>query len=407
MEVLHRRCAGLDVHKQTVVACVRVQRGSINLETKSFGATVSELSRLSEWLKECKCTHVAMEATGVYWKPVWHMLEDDFELILANAREVKNLPGRKTDVRDAEWLSELLAHGLIRASFVPPRPIAQLRDLTRTRKQLVRQVVQHTHRIAKALEAANIRLNTVLTDILGTTGRAMLDALARGETDPERLLQYKQRGVKASDQEFVEALRGKLQDHHRFLIRLHLGQIDATRADIEHIDQQIEEALDPFRDKVKRLIQIPGVSDVLAGTIIAEIGVDMTRFPTAAHVRSWAGLCPRNDSTGGKKRSTRTLKGNTWLKTQLVQAATAVVRAKNTYFQAQYFRIRARRGHKKAVVAVAASILTAAYHILRDDVDFAELGPEHLQRRNPEKAARSLVRRLKSLGFKVTVEPAA
>ena len=407
MDVLHRRCAGLDVHKRTVVACVRVNGKRVAHVTESFGTTVSELYRLSEWLKASSCTHVAMEATGVYWKPVWYVLEDDFELMLANAREVKNIPGRKTDVRDAEWLSELLAHGLIRASFVPPRPIAKLRDLTRTRKQLVRQVVQHTHRIAKALEAANIRLSSVLSDILGKTGRAILDALARGETDPKLLLQHRQRGVKASDQEFVEALRGKLEDHHRFLIGMHLGQIDATEADIEHIDQQIQEALEPFRDKVSRLTQIPGVSGILASTIIAEIGVDMTRFSTAGHVRSWAGLCPRNDSSAGKRRSTRTLKGNTWLKTQLVQAATSTVRAKNTYFQAQYFRIRARRGHKKAVVAVAASILTAAYHILRDDVDFAELGAHHFQRRDTDAAARRLVRRLKGLGYKVSVEPAA
>jgi len=408
MKVLHRRCAGLDVHKDSVVACARIASGNkVFQESRTFGTTVSELMALQAWLTEHGCTHVVMEATGVYWKPVWHVLEGSFELLLANAAHVKNVPGRKTDVKDAEWLSDLLAHGLVRSSFVPPPVIQELRDLTRTRKQLVREVVQHTQRIQKVLETANIKLTSVISDVLGRTGRAVLEALADGEADPNVLVALKHPRVKATDEEFVEALRGAATDHHRFLVRLHLDQIDALHAAIERLDAQLEVVLEPFRDHVRRLTTMPGISDTMAHAIVAEIGFDMSRFATAAHLISWAGLCPRNDESAGKRRSTRLRKSNVWLKSQLVQAAWAAVKKKDSYLRAQYWRLRARRGPKKAIVAVAASMLTAAYHILRDGVAYADLGADHFDRRNKAHNVKHLVRRLEGMGFAVTITPAA
>ena len=408
MKLMHARCAGLDVHKDTVVACVRLAQGrKAEQVTRTFGTTVSQLLALSGWLAESGCTHVAMEATGVYWKPVWHVLEGGFELVLANASHVKNVPGRKTDVKDAEWLADLLAHGLVRSSFVPPRPVQELRDLTRTRKQLVREVVQHTQRIQKTLESANIKLASVISNVLGVTGRAVLEALSAGEDDPDTLLAFKHPRIESSDEDFVDALRGAMTAHHRFLIRLHLDQIDALQASIAKLDVQLEDVLEPFRDRVRLLTTIPGISDVVAQVVVAEIGLDMSRFPSSGHLLSWAGLCPRSDESAGKRRSTHLRKGNTWLKSHLVQAAWAAVRKKDSYLKAQYLRLRARRGPKKAIVAVAASMLTAAYHILRDGVEYADLGPAHFDRLRGKRAAQSLVRRLRSMGYDVSIQPAA
>src|SRR6185295_8648095 len=321
MEVLHPRCAGLDVHKDMVMACLRNAEGNrVKQEVRSFGTTTSGLLELAEWLAEAGCTHVAMEATGVYWKPVWHVLEGSCELLLANAQHVRNVPGRKSDVNDAMWLADLLAHGLIRGSFVPPTPVQEMRDLTRTRKQLVREVAQHTQRIQKTLEDANVKLSSVISSIVGLSGRTILDALIAGENDPAKLASLAHPGIKASAQELAEALRGKVTPHHRFMLKLHLEQIDSLQKAVRDLEARMGDALEPFREQVTRLTTIPGVSDVVAQVIASEVGLDMTRFPTAGHLISWAGLCPRLDESAGKRRSTRVRKGAPWLKTTLVTA---------------------------------------------------------------------------------------
>jgi transposase len=408
MELLHARCAGLDVHRQTVVACVRLAiNAELVREVRTFATTTSGLLELSDWLQAHGCTHVAMESTGVYWKPVWHVLESSFELVLANARHIRSVPGRKTDVNDATWIAELLAHGLIRGSFVPPTPVQELRDLTRTRKQLVREIAQHTQRIQKTLEDANLKLTGVLSDILGTSGRAILEALIAGETDPEQLAALRRGPVKASRAEFVEALRGRVRDHHRFLLQLHLGQIDALRTAIGQLDERLGDALRPFRELAELLTTIPGVSDIVAQVILAEIGPDMTRFPTAAHLISWAGLCPQSDESAGKRRSTRLRKGAPWLKTTLVQAAWAAVRTKNSYSRAQFLRLKTRRGPMKAVVAVAASMLTAAYHMLLRRSPYRDLTAAHFDRLDRSRISLRLVQRLRQLGFDVQLRPHA
>jgi len=404
MEVLYPRCAGLDVHKATVVAAVRlVAGGKVVREVRTFATTTASLLELAEWLAESGCTHVVMEATGVYWRPVWHILaEHGFALVLANAAQVKNVPGRKTDVGDATWLAELLAHGLVRASFVPDGPTAELRSLLRTRKQLVRERASHVLRLQKTLEDANIKLDGVLADLLGKSGRAMLEALVAGETDPGRLAALAHPRLAATPERLREALRGRATRHHRFLLRLHLDQVDAA---VERVDREVEERLAPFRAAVDLLTSIPGVGALAARVIVAEIGLDMGRFPTAGHLVSWAGLCPRSDESAGKRRSTRLRKGAPWLKTTLVQCAWAASRKRASYLQAQYHRLRARRGPKKAVCAVAASILTAAYHMLKDGTVYADLGPDHFDRRAKEVQARRLVRRLADLGYAVELAP--
>jgi transposase len=409
MEALHQRCAGLDVHKKTVVASVRLAEGSkVVTEVKTFATTTSGLLSLSDWLSGNGCTHVAMEATGVYWKPVWHVLSDgQMELILANAAHVKNVPGRKTDVSDATWLAELLAHGLIRASFVPDGQTQELRVLLRTRKQLVREQTRHTQRIHKTLEDANIKIESELSDMLGKSGRAMLNAIIAGETDPARLAGLAHPGVKSPQAKLQEALRGRVTAHHRFLLKLHLGQIDQLDAAISTIDSEIEANLAPFRTAVELVSTIPGVGPLGAQVIVSEIGTDMSRFPNAGHLLSWAGLCPRNDESAGKRRSTRLRKGAPWLKTMLVQCAWAAKRKKASYLQAQFLRLRSRRGPQKAICAVAASILTAVYHMLKDGTPYEDLGPDHFVRRSKTTQTQRLVRRLEHLGYTVDIKPLA
>jgi transposase len=407
MEVLYPRCAGLDVHKDTVVASARIASGrDVTVEVQTFPTTTAGLLALSAWLAERGCTHVAMEATGVYWKPVWHILADgDLTLVLANAAHVKNVPGRKTDVADATWLAELLAHGLVRASFVPDAPTQALRALLRTRKQLVREQASHVQRLQKTLEDGNIKLGSVLASIVGTSGRAILEALIAGETEPATLAALAHRRIKAPREKLEEALRGRITAHHRFLLRLHLRQVDALDAAIGDIDREVEADLEPFRAAVRLLSSIPGVGTLGAEVIVAEIGTDMSRFPTAGHLLSWAGLCPRNDESAGKRRSTRLRKGAPWLKATLVQCAWAATHKKASHLQAQFQRLRARRGPKKAICAVAASILTAAYHMLRDGTFYQDLGPDHLgHRRHGDRTAR-LIKQLTALGY--TVQPPA
>ena len=407
MEVLYPHCAGLDVHKETVVACVRhMVDGTIKREVRTFKTTTKELLALSEWLAAEGCTHIAMEATGVYWKPVWHILSDgDFSLVLANAAHVKNVPGRKTDVNDATWLADLLAHGLIRGSFVPDRQTQEMRDLLRTRKQLVREASRHVQRLQKTLEDANIKLDSVIFDVMGLSGRRMIEALIAGQSDPEQLAQLAHRRIKATPEELCEALRGRVTRLHRFLLSLHLQQIDAIDAAIEAIDQEVDAHVEPFRTTVHLLTTIPGVDQLSACVILAEIGRDMSRFPTAGHLISWAGLCPRNDESAGKRRSTRMRKGAAWLKTTLVQCAAAAARRKASYLQAQFHRLRARRGAKKALGGVAASIMTAAYEMLKSGALYEDLGCKHFDERARGKQIHRLVSRLQNLGFAVQITP--
>ncbi len=407
MEILYPRCAGLDVHKDSVVARVRCVSAPQADETQSFATTTGALIELQEWLSGYAVTHVAMEATGVYWKPVWHLLEEHFELVLANAQHIKNVPGRKTDVNDAAWIADLLAHGLIRSSFVPPLPIQELRDLTRTRKQLVREISQHTLRIQKTLEDANLKLSSVLSSVIGASGRAILQALIAGQSDPERLADLAQGTARHKRAALIAALHGRITPHHRRLLRLHLDLIAALEAALAELDRDVGKLLAPIRTSARLLTTMPGVSELTAQVVLAEIGADMARFPTPAHLLSWATMCPRNDESAGKRRSTRTRKGSPWLKTALVTAAWAAVRVKNSYLQAQFLRLRARRGAKKAILAVAASMLTAIWHMLKNNVEYQDLGADHFSRRDRTKAIRRLVRRLNDLGCDVQLTPQA
>jgi len=402
MELLHPHCAGLDLHKETVVACIRHMVDSkVTTDVKTFKTTTQELMELSDWLSSQGVTHIAMEATGVYWKPVWHILSDgDFSLVLANAAHVKNVPGRKTDVNDATWLADLMAHGLIRASFVPEEPTQQMRDLLRTRKQFVRS---HTQRLQKTLEDANIKLDSVISDIVGLSGRRMIEALIAGETAPAALAALAHGRIRATAVDLEAALRGRVTPHHRFMLQLHLDHLDAVNLAIARIDKEVESSIEPFRVVTEMLTTIPGVSSLAAEVIVSEIGIDMSRFKTDGHLISWAGLCPKNDESAGKRRSTRMKKGAPWLKTMLIQCAWAASRAKGSYLQAQYLRIRAKRGSKKAIGAVAASMLTAAYHMLKDGTLYQDLGANHFNNQDKAKQALRLVNRLQSLGFAVQI----
>ena len=334
-----------------------------------------------------------MEATGVYWKPVWHVLEAHVTLVLANAMHIRNVPGRKSDMNDATWIADLLAHGLIRSSFVPPAPIQALRDLTRTRKQLVGEIARHTLRIQKTLEDANLKLTQVMSDILGTSGRAVLQALLAGEIEPEKLADLTRGRLKAPRAALVDALHGRITDHHRFMIQLHLTQIDGLETALAAIDARLGDALEPFRAAVSLLKTMPGISDTTARVLIAEIGTDMTRFPSVGHLISWAGLCPRLDESAGKRRSTRTRQTARWLKPMLVNAAWAATRKKQGYLPAQFLRIKSRRGAKKAILAVANSMLTAAYHMLRDGVEYHDLGHDHFAQRDKDRITKRLLQR--------------
>ena len=407
MEVLYPRCAGLDVHAGSVTACARVASGpQITYEHRTVPTTTRGLLELDEWLTGHGCTHVAMEATGVYWKPVWHVLEAHFTLVLANAMHIRNVPGRKSDMNDATWIADLLAHGLIRSSFVPPAPIQELRDLTRTRRQLVHEIARHVLRVQKTLEDANLKLTQVISDIVGVSGRAILNALVAGETDPDRLVDLTRGRLKASRAELLDALHGRVTDHHRFMIKLHLSQIDALETAVATIEARIGDALGPFRAAVSLLTTMPGLSETTARVLIAEIGTDMSRFPSVGHLISWAGLCPRLDESAGKRRSTRTRQTTPWLKPTLINAAWAATRKKDSYLRAQVLRIKSRRGAKIAILAVASSMLTAVYFMLRDGVEYHDLGAHYFEHRNKEQLTKRLLQRLRDLGVAVEVKAA-
>jgi transposase len=408
METLHRRCAGLDVHQKEIVACRRIVSGrKVQSELARFATTTQGLLALSAWLAEAKVTHVAMEATGVYWKPVWHVLCHDFRLVLANASHIRNVPGRKSDANDATWIADLLAHGLIRSSFVPPQPIQELRDLTRTRRELTREIVRHTQRIQATLEEANIKLASVISDILGFSGRRILKAIVAGHSDPRRLAELGHSRLACTREDLVAALEGRARDHHRFLIGQHLKTIEQIEATIGEFDARLEAALAPFLDAAERLKDIPGFGANVVQTVLAEIGADMTAFPTADHLVSWAGMCPRLDESAGRKRSKRLRKGAPWLKPVLVQAALAAIKVKNSSLRARYFSLKPRLGHKKAIIAVAAAMLRTAYHMLKDGTFYQDLGPDYRARKNPEQAAQNLAKRIQALGYQVELKKAA
>ena len=407
MEVLYRRCAGLDVHAKSVTACVRIAAdATITYDQLTASTTTRGLLALDAWLTAHGCTHVAMEATGVYWKPVWHVLEEHFTLVLANAMHIRNVPGRKSDTNDARWIADLLAHGLIRGSFIPPASIQALRDLTRTRRQLGREVARHIQRVQKTLEDTNIKLTRVLTDIMGMSGRAILAAIIAGETDPDQLADLTRGRLKASRADLREALHGRVTEHHRFVIQLHLLQIDGLERAIAAIDVRIGDALGPVRAAVALLSTMPGLSETTARSMVAEIGTDMTRFPSSGHLVSWAGLCPRQDQSAGITRSTRTRRSAPWLKPMLVNAAWSATRKKDSYLRAQFLRLKSRRGPKKAILAVASSMLTAAYVMLRDGVEYHDLGPYHFEQQDKDRVTKRLLQRLRNLGVTVQVTAA-
>jgi transposase len=408
MDLMHPRCAGLDVHKASVTACRRlVVAGAVTTTVRTFGTQTRDLEALRAWLVAAGCTHAVLESTGVYWKPVWHVLEGALTLVLANAAHVRNVPGRKTDVNDATWLAELLAHGLIRGSFVPPAAVQQWRDLTRTRKQLQRERARHALRLQKVLEDANCKLANHLSNVLGRSGRTILAAVIAGETDPARLAALVDVRVQVPRATLVEALRGTFTAHHRFLLQLHLTQLEALETAVRDVEARLAAGPAPFQAAVTLLTTIPGVSTTVAHTLIAEIGTDMTRFPTAGHLLSWAGLCPRMDESAGKRRCTRTRPSAPWLKTVLVQAAWAGSRRRTSYLHARFLRLKARRGPKRAIVAVAAAMLTGAYHMLRTGAVWQDLGPAHYQRTDPTRHQRHLIAQLERLGLHVEVRPAA
>lgn len=411
MDTIIEVCAGLDVHKESVTANVRFrdERDRRRATARQFGSVTKELLELSDWLSEMGVTDVAMEATGVYWKPVYYVLEAaGFELLLVNPAHIKNVPGRKTDQNDAAWLAQLLEHGLLRASFVPPPAIRELRDLTRYRKAQTNEKTRAAQRLEKVLQDAGIKLSSVASNILGKSGRAMLGALAAGATDPQVLAELARGRLRPKVPQLQEALRGRFSEHHALIVGEMLAHIDYLDESIDRLSARIAEVIAPFEWAIELLDTIPGINRVGAEIIIAEIGVDMSRFPTAGHLASWAGLCPGNNESAGKHHSGRTRKGSKWLRTVLVEAANAGARSKGSFLSARYHRINSHRGHQRAAVAVAHSILIASWHILTNRVPFEDLGADYYRRRrDPSVETRNLIRRLEALGHRVTIEPAA
>ena len=407
MEIVYARCCGLDVHKRTVVACLLVPgpAGAPSKEIRTFGTMTRDLLALSDWLTAAGCTHVAMESTAVFWKPIYNLLEGNFALVVVNAAHIKAVPGRKTDVRDAEWIADLLRHGLLRASFIPGRSQRELRELTRYRTTLIHERANEVNRLQKVLEGANIKLASVATDILGKSGRDMLEALVGGASDSALLAQLARGRLREKLPQLEQALAGQFGAHHRFLIAQQLAHIDFLDASLERVSTEIAERVRPFEAEVARLQSIPGVGRRTAEVLVAEIGVDLIRFPTARHLASWAGLCPGNDESAGKRRSGRTRKGSPWLRTALVEAAQAAARTKETYLAAQYRRLATRRGAKRAAVAVAHSLLVMVYALLTQPTGYHELGGHYFDERDRQAVERRLVHRLEALGYTVSLAP--
>jgi transposase len=405
MQTLIERGCGLDVHQATVVACLLMVRrdGKVQKQMRTFGTTTRELVGLREWLLSEGCTHVAMESTGVYWKPIYAILEGALEIVVANAQHIKKVPGRKTDVKDAEWIGELLCHGLLRSSFVPPKPIRELRDLMRYRRKLVESQAAERNRLLKVLETANIKLASVATDVFGMSGRLMLRALIAGKATPQEMAELAKGLLRKKIPELELALEGKLEQHHRFLLELQLQRLEAAEKDLAVLELHIRQKLEPYAAQLALLDEIPGVDWTLAAVIIAELGVDMSVFGSVSQLASWAGVCPGNNESAGKRKSSRVPSGNVYLKSGLVEAANAAARAKGTYLRDKFFRLKARRGYKRAVVAIAHKILVAIYHMLSQQVSYNDLGDLYLDQLNKNHLTRNLVHRLERLGYAVTL----
>jgi len=409
MDTLYPHCAGLDVHKGNVVVCVRhlLPGGHVRQEVRTFATTTAALLALADWLGAEGVTHVAMESTGVYWKPVFHILEEAFTVLLVNAQHLKQVPGRKTDVKDCQWIAQLLQHGLLKASFIPPAPIRELRDLTRHRSQIVGEKTRAANRLQKVLEDANIKLASVASDVLGKSGRAMIRALCDGETDPVQLAELAQGRLRNKQAPLEAALLGRVTDHHRFLLKLLLHQVEQLEGLLQELEERIEETMRPFGDPLALLLTIPGVGLLVAMTLLAELGADLKTFPSARHLASWAGMCPGNHRSAGRQRSGRTGKGSRWLRATLIQAAWAACRKKDGYLAAQFRRLVGRRGPKRAILAVAHSLLRIIYAVLKSGTPYEDLGADWFDRQNSKRLTERLVKRLESLGHKVSLEPAA
>ena len=408
METLYRSVCGLDVHKKTVVACVRRlgERDRVWKEVRTFATMTHNLRALVAWLEQERVTHVAMESTGILWKPIYNLLEEHFTVLVVNARHLKQVPGRKTDVKDCEWIAHLLQCGLLRGSYVPARVYRELRDLTRPRTKLVQQHTQTVNRLHAVLQDANIKLSSVASNIVGVSGRDMIDALQQGEEDPTQLAELARGRLRAKIPQLRVALEGLVRDHHRFLLKVVLDQLDYLSTAIDQLSQRIEE-ISPtsFRDAVCLVSTVDGIQQRTAENILAEIGIDMTQFPCAKHLSSWAGMCPGNNESAGKRTSGKTPKGNRWLRGALGEAAVAATRTKDTYFAAQFRRIAGRRGKKRAVVAVGHAQLTTIYHMLSTNTAYTDLGPHHFDTLEPLRLTRHHVRRLQALGYTVTLTP--
>jgi transposase len=407
MDVVHTRCCGIDIHKKTAVACLIVPGpdGQPGKTVRTFGTMTDDLLALADWLTSEGVSHVALEATGVYWKPVWNLLEASFALVLANPQHIKAVPGRKTDVKDAEWIADLLRHGLLRGSFVPDRPQRELRELTRYRTALVRERTREVNRVQKTLEGANVKLGDVASNVLGVSGRAMLQGLVAGNTDTATLADLAKGKLRDKRAALERALSGRMGPHQRFLLAEQLSHIDTLDDAIERVSGEVAERVHPFAPEIERLDAIPGVGRRTAEALVAEMGTDMSRFPTAAHLASWAGMCPGNHESAGKQQSGKTRSGNKWLKAALVEAAQAVSRTRGTYLAAQYRRLATRRGKQKATIAVGHSLLVIAYHLLAHGHEYDDLGANYFDERDRKLVERRLVRRLEDLGYRVNLEP--
>jgi transposase len=407
MQVLFARCAGLDVHKKTVVACVMLTllTGEVCKHVRTFATTTEGLLALADWLTSQQVTHVAMESTGIYWRPVFNILEGAWTVILVNAQHMKAVPGRKTDVKDSEWLAELLRHGLLKASFIPPQPIRDLRDLVRYRQSLVQERTREINRLQKVLETANIKLSSVVSDVMGASGRSMIQALIAGEHSPEVLAELAQGSLHKKIPQLREALLGRVDAHHQILLSHLLAHISFLDQAIFHLFFQIHSSLKPYDEAVELLVSIPGIAQETAACILAEIGVDMSCFPTAAHLASWAGVCPGNRESGGKRLSGKINKGNARLKAALAEVVWVLSHMKDNYLSAQYHRLARRLGKQKAVMAVAHSLLVIIYHMLRDKQPYRDLGATFFETRDKERVVKGALRRLESFGYTVTLQP--